>query len=74
MKTDFKPTMKGIGKVILAFGVILCIGLFLKFVVEPNLIGGDNPAFQLTGWIIVGIGAVGLAIGIVIFIILVEFG
>ncbi|OLS12050.1 MAG: hypothetical protein RBG13Loki_4341 [Promethearchaeota archaeon CR_4] len=74
MKTDFKPTGKGIGKYILAFGIIFVIGLFFKLVVEPHLIGGDNPVFQLVGWIVLGIGITGVVLGIVILIILMGLG
>ncbi len=72
MKVDFKPTRKGLGRWFLIFGVIFCIGLFLKFVVEPNLIGSDLPAFQTTEWIIIVVGLAGLVLGIIFIILFVT--
>ncbi len=69
MKLDFNPTKKGILRWFLTFGVIFCVGLFLKFVVEPNLVGGDLSSFQTVGWILFGSGLAGLVVGL-IFVIL----
>ncbi len=72
MKVDFKPTRKGVGRYFLIFSVIFCIGLFLKFVVEPNLIGGDLPAFQATIGVLFWIGLIGLVVGLVFVILFVT--
>ncbi len=76
MKVDFKPTRKGLGQWLLIFGVIFCIGLFLNFGVEPNLIGGDIAVFQTIGWVVFVIGLAGLALGtifLILFITVVRF-
>ncbi len=72
MRVDFQPTRKGLGRWMLVFGVIFGIGLFLKFVVEPNLIGGDLSAFQTVAWFFFGIGLAGLVVGIIFIILFVT--
>ncbi len=72
MKIDFQPTRKGLGKWFLVFGVIFCLGLLLKFVIEPNLVGSDLSVFQTVGWVFFGIGLAGLVLGIIFIILFVT--
>ncbi len=72
MKLDFQPTRKGLGRWMLIFGVIFCVGLLFKFGIEPNLIGGDLQVFQTIGWTFFGIGLGGLLLGIIFIILFVT--
>jgi hypothetical protein len=72
MKLDFKFSRRGIGRWFLVFGLIFGIGLFLKFVVEPNITGIDLSTFQTVGWVIFGTGLAGLILGLIVVIMLVT--